>query len=253
MSESLQALNQETQPKAQPPSLRWWRNKFLAGLFVVIPVVLTFYILKLIYRLASGVLEPLIRAVVHATGDSWPTWLQWIIVKDTIPGAALLLTILLVIVIGMFATHVIGKRLVGWVDCIFLRIPLVNLIYPVFKQVMESIRSMGGSQDQFSNRSVVYVRYPNSNGFFLGFQTGCFTDARGRKMITVFLPTAPNPITGFVLIFEAGDVVESDMPMDAAWKLLVSGGFVVPKAFPDSMRPPSPRPLDTDQSPSATA
>lgn len=215
-----------------PTGFAWWRNKFLAGLFVAIPLVVTYLILKFIYRQVSGVCDPIVIALVGAFREAIPDFL---LIHDarsgaeTIPGAAFVITILVVVALGLVATNVLGSRLLGLLDSALMRVPLVNLIYPLLKQVVDSIKDIGASKENFESRPVVYLKYPGVNGYLLGFLTGRFTDSQGRAMATVFIPTAPNPITGFVLVFEARDVIESDLPMEAAWKMVVSAGFVVPK------------------------
>jgi uncharacterized membrane protein len=219
-------------PSSGPSGLAWWRNKFLAGLFVAVPLAVTFLILKFIYRQVSGVCDPIVIALVSVYREGIPGFL---LIHDkttgaeTIPGAAFVITILIIVLLGLVATNVLGKRLLALIDQALLRVPLVNLIYPLLKQFVDSIKDIGAAKGSFETRPVVYLKYPGLQGYVLGFLTGRFTDARGTAMATVFVPTAPNPITGFVLVFEASDVMESGLSMDAAWKMVVSAGFVVPK------------------------
>ena len=104
----------------------------------------------------------------------------------------------------------------------------------------------------FANKPVVYLKYPHLNGYLLGFLTGRFTNADGERMVTVFLPNVPNPITGFVLVFHETEVLMSDLSVDDAWKLIISGGLVSPKKIKSHVRPvaskpeaPHPNPDDT--------
>lgn len=244
----------DTPPVPGPGQFAWWRNKFIAGLFVAVPLVVTYVILKFIYRTVSSYCDPLVIAFVRFYREALP---DFILITDirgatTIPGAAFLITILVIVALGLVATNVLGSRVIAFLEWGLLRIPLVNLIYPVLKQVVDSIKDLGGSKENLENRQVVYLRYPNTvGGYLLGFLTGRFTDTQGRKMVTVFIPTAPNPITGFVLVFDARDIVECDLPMDVAWKMIVSAGFVVPRNLADlktarsSPAAPIPRPDDT--------
>ncbi len=247
------ALN--SQPSG-PNTFVWWRNKFFAGLFVAVPLVVTYVILKFIYKMVSGYCDPLVIAFVGIFRSSLP---EFILITDvrgatTIPGAAFLITILLIVALGLVATNVLGSRVIAFMEWGLMRVPLVNLIYPVLKQVVDSIKDIGGSKENLEDRQVVYLRYPNTvGGYLLGFLTGRFTASDGRKMATVFIPTSPNPITGFVLVFDVRDVVECDLPMDVAWKIIVSAGFVVPKNLVELKRnksnpaEPVPPPDDTTQ------
>jgi uncharacterized membrane protein len=242
-------LTPTPEPPASPltPShFIWWRNKFLAGFFVAIPLVVTFLILRFIYRQISSVCDPIVIALVQIYRDSLPDFL---LIADrntgsaTIPGAAFVITILFIVALGLVTTNVFGSRLIELMERGIIRIPLVNVIYPVLKQVVDSIRDIGSSKESFKNRPVVYVKYPGIQGYFIAFQTGRFTTTDGRAMVSVFLPTAPNPITGFVLLFDARDVIDSGLALDAAWKFIVSAGFVLPPAYPAIKDPAAPFPF----------
>ncbi|MEM6820480.1 MAG: DUF502 domain-containing protein [Verrucomicrobiota bacterium] len=220
--------NSKKTHKTGPGNLVWWRNKFLTGLVVIIPAAATFYILKLLYGLFIAFFEPLVKLFVSAFRESLPNSM---VLNDTIPFASLILTILFIILMGLLVTNVFGRTLVHYFENILLRVPLVNIIYPLVKQVVDSVKSIGETAGQLNpedSRQVVYVKYPGFNGYLLGFQTGRFVDKDGVSFVSVFIPTAPNPITGFVMIFKEVEVMESDLSMEDAWKLLVSAGFVTP-------------------------
>lgn len=231
-------------PKLSPAHLAWWRNKLLAGFFVAIPLVVTFVILRFLYRIISGVCDPLVIALVSVYRNSIPDFLIITDIngKETIPGAAFFITIAVILVLGLLATNVFGSRLIQLIERGLARIPLVNLIYPLLKQVVDSIRDIGDSKENFKNRPVVYVRYPGIQGYFIAFQTGRCSTADGTEMVSVFLPTAPNPITGLVLLIRADDVIESGLSLDTAWKIIVSAGFVLPPVLPTMVpkNPPTP-------------
>ncbi len=206
----------------------WIRNNFLTGLCVVIPLFATFWILKFLYRVMSGFAEKLVQTLVVIYEPLIP---RFIIVDGTIPFASLLITLSAVVGVGLLATNILGKKIVGWLEAGLLRVPLVNLIYPVAKQVMDSLKEIGGTQTEETRKPVVFLPYPGVKGYLIGFQTGRFRGNEGKAMVTVFLPTAPNPITGFVLVFEEKDVVKTDLKYEDAWKMVVSGGLVVPRNF----------------------
>ncbi|NJK90423.1 MAG: DUF502 domain-containing protein [Blastochloris sp.] len=236
-----------SEPKESAP-LIWLRNKFLTGLFVVIPLFATFWILKFLYKVMSGFAERLVKTLVEVYRPLIPNFL---IVDGTIPFAALFITLATVIAVGLLATNVFGRKIVEWIESALHRVPLVNLIYPVAKQVVESLKELGNAQTEESRKPVVFLRYPGTLGYFIGFQTGRFKSAEGKRMVTVFLPTAPNPITGFVLAFEETDVVNSDIKYEDAWKMIVSGGLVTPKNISfgttTTAAVPVPIPVDTKQ------
>jgi uncharacterized membrane protein len=212
-------------------SLRWLRDKLLAGLFVIVPVVVTYWILNFLYRVVSSLTEPAVTQFVRLFRDSIPNLLVMTGRHgvETIPGAALVMTLLVVVVVGLLVTNVFGRRILHWLEGLLQRIPLVNVIYPVAKQVVEALKVMGEAEGAGADpKPVVYLKYPGMSGYLLGFQTGRFRDSGGVMRVTVFLPTVPNPITGFVLVFDERDVVLSDLTYDEALKMVVSGGLVVP-------------------------
>ncbi|MEM1159233.1 MAG: DUF502 domain-containing protein [Verrucomicrobiota bacterium] len=227
---------QEKKPPT-PGNLIWWRNKLLAGLFVVIPLAATLFILKFLYTIISATFDPVVKAIVSEYRVDQPDGFipEFIIYNDTIPFAAFFITVLLIMVLGLLVTNIVGRKLLEYLEVVLLRIPLVNLIYPLAKQVVDSIKLIGKSSsgavpEPGDNRQVVFIQYPGMGGYLVAFQTGSFTDKDGQDFVSVFIPTAPNPITGFVLIFKAAEVIESDLSMEDAWKLLVSAGFVTPPA-----------------------
>ncbi len=225
-----------------PSDLVWWRNKLLAGLFIAIPLAVTFKIIELIYKAISWTFDPVVKAFVKEYridlvegGGFIP---NEIILNDTIPFAAFFITILFILVLGLLVTNVFGRRILEYIERALLRIPLVNLIYPLAKQVVDSIKMIGansGAPQPGDSRQVVYIQYPGLGGYLVAFQTGRFKDKQGQEFVSVFIPTAPNPITGFVLIFKESEVMESDLSMEDAWKLLVSAGFVTPPGKLTSM------------------
>jgi len=222
------------QKKWELLSAVWWRNKFLTGLAVAIPMAATLFVLRFLYKVISGVTEPVVIQVVTTYHEQLPGLVLIAGPRPdtfTIPGVALLLTILLIGLLGLLVTNVFGKKILGWLEYLMNRIPLVNVIYPLAKQVVDSIKAIGEAANgpvPGDSRQVVYLKYPDLNGYLIGFQTGRFSNQQGEEFVSVFIPTAPNPITGFVLIFKEEEVIESDLAMEDAWKLLVSAGFVTP-------------------------
>lgn len=233
-------------PKHSPKELVYWRNKFLAGVFVLVPLVATIWVLLFIYRFISGRTEPLVVRIVTGFHENIADFLLTAGPREdtyTIPGVSFVLTLLLVIIIGLLVTNVFGRRIVHWLEGVLERVPLVNVIYSLVKQVTDSLRTISESSEKLDERDArdtVYIRYPGVQGYLIAFQTGTFISKEGRKMVSVFLPTAPNPITGFVLVFEADQVVPSDLTMEEAWKLLVSAGFITPRELSSKTTPAVP-------------
>lgn len=231
----------EITPTPEPPQtgmgpLLWVRNKLITGFIVLFPVVVTIFIFKVLYRFINDFCDPIVRAFVSAYGTFLPSWIPLVdinvdgVIEQTIPGAGLIITLGIVILVGFLASNFIGKRLVGWIEHLVTKVPLVNTVYGLAKQVIDAFRGFGGPEG-FADKQVVLIKYPGLNGFLIGFLTSRFTTLDGRQMAAVFLPTSPNPITGFVFVFDAADVIPSGLEMDQAWKFIVTAGLIAPRTM----------------------
>jgi uncharacterized membrane protein len=146
-----------------------------------------------------------------------------------IPGLGIALALVAVLITGVFATNLLGRKLVIYGENIISHIPLVRAIYQSTKQVTETLFS--GTGNYF--RKVLLVPYPNANTWTLAFLTnselGEVQEKKtDQKCVGVFIPTAPNPITGYFLIFPKEDVIELKMTVEEAFKMIISFGMVVP-------------------------
>ncbi|MFZ5806588.1 MAG: DUF502 domain-containing protein [Verrucomicrobiota bacterium] len=222
-------------PKEDPKGfLVWVRNKLITGLFVAGPLIITVWILQIIYHLVNSISDPFVRAFVHQFEEILPAWM---IVDETIPGAGLILTLMVLFALGLIVSNFIGKKIIHWIDKFLSHFPVVQTIYKLAKQIVEAFERIS-KPGEFENKQVVYVRYPGmQEGYFIGFLTGRFTNAEGKRMVTVLIPTSPNPITGIVLVLNEDTVLISDLEMDTAWKLIVSAGLVTPRKVRQTVKP----------------
>jgi uncharacterized membrane protein len=151
-----------------------------------------------------------------------------------IPGLGLVLTAVIVFVTGVVVTNLFGMRIVNIGERLLARIPLVRSIYTSVKQVTQSLFSSGKSF-----RKVVLVEYPRKGMWSLAFQTGVgageISDKTGKKIANVFIPTTPNPTSGFFLMVPHEDVIELEMSVDDGLKMLLSVGVVIPESKKDSI------------------
>jgi uncharacterized membrane protein len=219
----------------------WLRNKLFTGLFVAFPAIITIWVLQIIYNLVNSVCDPLVRELVSRHREFIPEWMVhqvYIgnIVEETIPGAGMVMTLILLLILGVLATNFLGKRAVRITDNFLLRVPVISTVYNLSKQIVEAFQRMtqpGG----FADKQVVYIPYPGLKGYVIGFLTGRFTNAAGEKMGVVFVPTAPNPISGFMLVFKETEIFISDLKMNEAWKMIVSAGLVSPQQVDQVISP----------------
>lgn len=192
------------------------KNYFITGLLVLIPIGLTIYILKILIGLVE---------------DFSP-------IKLPIPGMGLIITIGIVLGTGFVAKSVFGSWLVDFGENFLYRIPIVKNIYQGAKQLSNAIFAPKG--DKF--RSVVLLEYPRKGIYSMAFVTGdtkgAMQDRTKKKMINVFVPTTPNPTSGFFLMVPESDVVTLDLTVEEAFKILISGGLYHPPT--QNTIPPSP-------------
>ena len=190
------------------------RSRITSGVVVLVPIVVTMAVLRFLFTATSSVLLPM----VDPATATWPAWTR----------AALSLGILIVVVylLGELATNLVGRRLLGLVESVLLRVPFVKVIYSASKQVAAAFQSRKAR----AFRSVVLVEFPSRGMRAVGFVTGDVTDASGRPCHTVFVPTTPNPTTGFLQIVPIEEVVETGYSVEDGIKMVMSLGVLVPES-----------------------
>jgi uncharacterized membrane protein len=199
---------------------KWFRAKirgyFLAGLLVIVPLGVTVVVITAILRLIDGLLV-IIPPKFHPH-----TYLP------KIPGLGLVLAIVLVMITGILVKNYIGHRVVALGEYILSGIPLVRPVYTAVKQVAQA---MFGDTAYAFQRSIL-VEYPRKGVWAIAFVTGKtydgIQDKMDKEMINVFLPTTPNPTSGFYLVIPAEDTIPLDISVEEAFQLLISGGVVEP-------------------------
>ncbi len=186
------------------------------------PLWLTVYIILLIVRLLGGMLSPYVRygAVEVLKMDEASRLVG--IMSDLV---AFVVTVLLIALIGFIVQRVLGQRLYSLVDRILNRIPVVSDIYGSVRKLLEAFFG-----DKKSFRGVVATQFPIANSWAIGFVTAESTMLkRDVKMLHIFLPTTPNPTSGYLLFVPEEDTIKLDLTTDEAFKLIVSGGTIFPE------------------------
>ncbi|MES2310192.1 MAG: DUF502 domain-containing protein [Verrucomicrobiota bacterium] len=210
-------------------SFAWLRDKLIVGLFIVLPIAITVWILHILYSWINGPLDNVIRVLIH--NHLIPASNYFIDYHDgTIPGAGFLLTLILLIIIGVLVENWLGKRLLLFVDSFFQRIPVVRPVYGVIKQAFEAFQNMSGGNSTSAFRQVVYVPYPFGSAKLIAFVTNRVVRPNGDVDCYLFLPTAPSPLTGFVLILPEKELIPCDLTVEQATKLILSFGLVSAKS-----------------------
>ena len=194
-----------------------FRRYLIAGLLVWVPLIVTGLIIKLLVDLLDFTILLLP-----------PSWRPEAILGFSVPGTGVVVAIVIVFLTGIVAANIVGRKLFDLGEAIVDRIPLVRSIYSAVKQVMHSLFSNGGQ----SFRRVLMVQYPREGLWTLGFQTGVgvgeVQHRTDREVVTVFIPTTPNPTSGFVIMVPREEAIELDMSVEDGLKFVMSLGVVVP-------------------------
>lgn len=193
------------------------RRYLIAGLLMWLPLVVTVFLLRFLLNLMDQTLLLLPTA-----------WQPELLLGFRIPGLGLVLTVVVLLLSGMAATNLFGRQMVQLWETLMARIPVVRAIYSAAKQLSETLFSGSGK----SFRKVVLVQYPHAGAWTLAFLTGDgLSEAEARlkqPLVNIFVPTTPNPTSGFFLMVPRDQVIELDMPVDAGIRLILSAGAVAP-------------------------
>jgi uncharacterized membrane protein len=188
------------------------KTTFITGLFVVVPVGITVFILKFLFNFADGILGVYLDSILES----------FVLHREYhLPGLGMLTGAIVIYLSGLLATNVMGTRLLKWWDDLLSRIPLVKSIYNSSKQLTQVFK-----EGKTSYRRAVFVEWPRVGVRAVGFVTG-EVERDGEKLVVVYVPTMPNPTSGFALFFPESDVHDSGMTVEEAVKFVVSGGAVV--------------------------
>ena len=210
-----------------------WRSCFLTGLAVTFPALLTLAAVKWLIGTISGVTDLLLfflpRALTHeslvnANDGKGPMYWYWSLV-------ALVVAMIMISTVGVLARYYIGKKVIDWTDRVLMRVPLLNKFYGAIKQVNDAF---AGNKHSF--KTVVLVEFPREGMHSIGFLTSEQRDEvqqkTREKVVCVFVPTTPNPTSGFLVLVPEDKVTRLDMSVTDAIKYIVSLGSVSPEYTP---------------------
>lgn len=193
------------------------KKYFIMGLLATIPIVLTIYILGVFIGMMDKVLKYL-PSKFHPD-----TYLPF-----HIPGLGLIATVVLIFIVGVLTQSFLGRKLVSIGEWIVSKIPLVRNVYLGIKQLVEAIFM----QNSRSFKRVVMVEYPRRDMWVIAFLTGIaegeVQNKTEKKVVNLFVPTTPNPTSGFYILVPEKDIVNLDMTVEGAFKLIISGGILTP-------------------------
>ena len=189
------------------------RNYFVTGVIVLIPIGFTLYLSKFLINFSTKLVP---------TGLNPNTYLTY-----AIPGIEIVLTIVFITIIGGLSLSFLGKKFLQIIDDLFKRIPILRTIYSAFGQMTETFRNQ-----ESNKKSVVLLEYPRKGSWAVGFatreNTGEIKAKTNKNLINVFVPTTPNPTSGFLLMIPIEDLIYLDMTFEEASKFIVSAGTSTP-------------------------
>ena len=185
------------------------RNYFITGVVVLIPIGFTLYLSKILIGISSNLIPKNLNPNHYLPFD--------------IPGVEILISVLLITIVGGLSLSFFGRRILKLIDDLFKRIPFLRTVYSAIVQMTETFSKKDDNQ-----KSVVLVEYPRKGVWAVGFatkeNTGEMADKTNKKSINVFVPTTPNPTSGFLLMFPIEDVIYLNMTFEEASKFIVSAG-----------------------------
>ena len=216
MSSELPLVPEPKDPKANNPA-RKLRNYMIGGLLIWIPIMITVWVV----RFLSGILDSSLLLLP-------PSWRPEAVVGTYVPGVGIILSLLLLLFTGILVKNLFGGQIVAGFESLVRRIPVVGAVYGGAKTFSETVLTDKGS----SFKQVVMVEFPRKGVFSIGFITAHELEeaqAKTEQEVTcVFVPTTPNPTTGFLVLVPRDEVVNMDMTVDEAFRMLLTLGVVVP-------------------------
>jgi len=195
--------------------IRHLRHRLISGVIVLIPAGISIFVLSLLYRLTVGLVSSAVRPLFQ---------------ELPAPAVALISLAALAFflyLLGGLAANVLGRQLIFYFERIIARVPLVDSVYGTAKQIVELFRAKPGTE----RRAAVLVPFPHPGTRAMGFLTGVATLPDGTRMATVFIPTTPNPTTGFLQLFPLPDVQALEVDTDEAFQFIMSAGILRPPAL----------------------
>ena len=193
------------------------RTQFATGILVVVPIGVTILILVWIFGALDNILQPVIRSI-------------W---GRTFPGVGFGVTIVLIYLAGVIASNIVGRRLIHYGESLLAKVPVVRYLYAGIKQILESFSKPGKT----GFMQVALVEFPKEGMRAIGFITNESYDKSGERLLNVFIPTSPNPTSGFLEIVTEDKIIRTNISVDDALKMVVSAGRVSLEEISDKLSP----------------
>ena len=188
-----------------------FRSKIFAGLAALLPLYLTFFVIKFLFVTLEEMSDPILKRF-----------------NLDIPGLGIILTVLLIYILGFLVSNFLGRKIFNIGERIVKKVPIVNIIYTTLKQITDTFTK--GSTDTFEG--AVYIQYPRQGLWTMAFISGESKTKDGVPYYHLFVPTTPNPTSGFFLMIPQADTVATGMSVEDGLKTIISGGLLAPNENP---------------------
>lgn len=187
------------------------RSKLFAGIAALLPLYLTFVILKFLFEMLEEMSAPMLKKI-----------------GVIIPGLGIVLTLLFIFFLGVLVTNFLGKKIFELGERFVTKLPIVNTVYSTLKQITDTFTK--GTSDTFEG--AVYIQYPREGLWTMAFISGSSKTKNGEEFYHLFVPTTPNPTSGFFLMIPKKDTVPTEMSVENGLKTIISGGMIAPEENP---------------------
>ena len=190
---------------------KYFKSKLFAGIATLLPLYLTFFVIKFLFNTLEEISGPLLKKL-----------------HIDIPGLGIILTVILVYILGILVTNFLGRKIFAIGEKIVKKVPIVNIIYTTLKQITDTFTK--GSTEAFEG--AVYIQYPRKGLWTMAFISGESKTSQGEAFYHLFVPTTPNPTSGFFLMIPQKDTISTGMSVEKGLKTIISGGLLAPKENP---------------------
>ncbi|RPE81313.1 DUF502 domain-containing protein [Vulcaniibacterium tengchongense] len=222
-------------PDAPPPVSARLQRLFLTGLLTLLPIWLTWVVVKFVFVLLSDIGQPFVAPLLQSLAAASPESLSWLAQPWVRTLLALLATLGVILLSGVMARRVIGQRMLRWFEALVQRIPLASTIYGSARQLLDILQTKPDGTQR-----VVLIDFPHTEMKSIGFVTRVIREhGSGRELAAVYVPTTPNPTSGYLEIVPVEKITPTDWTVDQAMSFIISGGAVSPETIPFS--PPAER------------
>ncbi len=213
----------------------WLRRTFVRGILLILPLAITYVLLRWLFRIVIGFSSPLVTGLLDQLA---PSLRDSAVVGWLAPIVAFLITIATVLGVGLVGGNYLGRRVWSQFEQLLMKVPLVRWFYGSARQMMDALSASGGG----AFREVVIVEYPRRGMWTVGFVTasawGMLPGRPQEEGVLIFLPTTPNPTSGYTVLLPRSEAPPAPMTVDEGLKLIVSGGFLMPSSARPAAEPP---------------